>query len=325
MKSLTLFLVLRPAPALAAPVAIAAAVLIGSPSFPQDAQAAGPNPPSILLHHPADVLPVRMALESAHRKLGKASCQQILDDFRDAEGLTLRANLDSLGLGPGEYLALIVYRDGVDLQSGRCRSAGAAAVTHPGDRVVYLCGENFRAQSPGTRANTLIHEMLHSLGLKENPRAPTRSTGRCGNAVGPELAGGAGTARGRSFADVTTATGTGHRQKGHGVAFADLDGDGNQGVYANIGGFVPGDAYQKVVFHNRAIPGTTGSACASSESRATGRRSPDPRGRGRARRIKSVEVYWPASRTRQFFTDVPLDRVIEIRELEKTLSATPRN
>jgi hypothetical protein len=125
-----------------------------------------------------------MALESAHHKLDKASCQQILDDFRDAAGHTLRANLDSVGLGPGEYLALIVYRDGVDLQSGRCRSAGAAAVTHPGDRVVYLCGENFRAQSPGTRANTLIHEMLHSLGLGENPPTSAMINGqvrqRCG-------------------------------------------------------------------------------------------------------------------------------------------------
>jgi hypothetical protein len=40
-------------------------------------------------------------------------------------------------------------------------------------------------------------------------------------------------------------------------------------------------------------------------------------GLGRARRIKSVEIFWPASRTRQVFTDVPLDRVIEIRELDK--------
>ena len=51
------------------------------------------------------------------------------------------------------------------------------------------------------------------------------------------------------------ATGTGHLQKGHGVAFADLHADGNQDVYANIGGFVPGDAYQKVVFRNPGHPG----------------------------------------------------------------------
>ena len=56
-----------------------------------------------------------------------------------------------------------------DLESGRCESRGAAAVTRPKDRVVYVCGANFRAQTPGIRANTLIHEMLHTLGLRENP------------------------------------------------------------------------------------------------------------------------------------------------------------
>ena len=125
-----------------------------------------------------------MAVESARHKLVKVGCQQILDDFRDAFGHSLRDNLDALGLGPAEYLALIAYRDGDDLRSGRCGSSGAAAVTHPGDRVVYLCGDNFHAQSPGTRANTLIHEMLHSLGLGENPPSSDEINGqvrkRCG-------------------------------------------------------------------------------------------------------------------------------------------------
>jgi hypothetical protein len=164
---------------------LAAAVLSARMAqSPAEAQAAGPDPPSILLHHPADVLPVRMAVASALYKLGKPRCQQVLDDFKDAEGQSLRENLDSLGLGPTQYLALIVYRDGGDLRSGKCRSAGAAAVTHPGDRVVYICGANFRAQTPGIRANTLIHEMLHSLGLRENPPSSDEINGqvrkRCG-------------------------------------------------------------------------------------------------------------------------------------------------
>ncbi len=152
---------------------------------------------------------------------------------------------------------------------------------------------------------------------------------------------------GRSFADVTTATGTGHLQKGHGVAFADLDGDGAQDVYANIGGFVPGDAYQKVVFHNPGHPGShwiqLRLAGVKSNRPGIGARirvtivGEDGReelryrevssggsfgasplaqhiGLGRARRIESVEVSWPASGARQVFTDVPMDRVIEIRE-----------
>jgi hypothetical protein len=58
---------------------------------------------------------------------------------------------------------------------------------------------------------------------------------------------------GKSFADVTAATGTGHLQTGHGVAFGDLDNDGDQDVYANIGGFIPGDKYNKALFANPTV------------------------------------------------------------------------
>ena len=58
---------------------------------------------------------------------------------------------------------------------------------------------------------------------------------------------------GRRFRDATAASGTGHLQKGHGVAFGDVDGDGDDDLLANMGGFVPGDAYWKALFRN---PGT---------------------------------------------------------------------
>jgi hypothetical protein len=133
------------------------------------AKASGPGSPSVLLHHPAGVPLVRRALESARHKLGLPECQRLLDDFHGADGHSLRQNLEALGLGPSEYLAGMMYRDGGDLESGRCQSAGASAVTHPGDRTIYVCADNFRAQTPGIRANTVLHEMLHSLGLGENP------------------------------------------------------------------------------------------------------------------------------------------------------------
>jgi len=59
---------------------------------------------------------------------------------------------------------------------------------------------------------------------------------------------------GKRFADVTTAGGFGHLQKGHGIAFADLDDDGDQDVYANMGGAYPGDAFGDVLFENPGTP-----------------------------------------------------------------------
>ena len=46
---------------------------------------------------------------------------------------------------------------------------------------------------------------------------------------------------GTGFSDVTSAGGFGHLQKGHAIAFADLDHDGDQDVFEQIGGFQPGD------------------------------------------------------------------------------------
>jgi hypothetical protein len=55
---------------------------------------------------------------------------------------------------------------------------------------------------------------------------------------------------GKRFQDVTTSGGFGHVQKGHGIAFADFDIDGDQDIYAVMGGAVYGDIYQNVLFQN---------------------------------------------------------------------------
>lgn len=57
-------------------------------------------------------------------------------------------------------------------------------------------------------------------------------------------------AEGRYFQDVTTSGGFGHLQKGHGVAFADFDNDGDQDVFIKIGGAVTGDLGYCAVFLN---------------------------------------------------------------------------
>src|SRR5262245_5266890 len=132
----------------------------------------------VLMHHPGDAGLIAMALNGAYRKLARPACQQLLDDFHDAEGHTLRENLAPLGLTPDEYLFRLTYRDGLDLGSARCRKGGAAAVTHIGDRNVFVCAAPFAEQRPGIRENTLIHEMLHSLGLGENPPSSGEINGR---------------------------------------------------------------------------------------------------------------------------------------------------
>ena len=154
---------------------------------------------------------------------------------------------------------------------------------------------------------------------------------------------------GQYFVDVTGSTGTGHLQKGHGVAFTDLNNDGAQDVFANLGGAVFGDDYPDALFRN---PGASGNhflsvrlvgvksnrAAVGAKIRLTvagedGRDSLRYRevtsggsfgsssltqsiGLGRARRVKTLEIIWPASNTRQTFKDIPADQFIEITEFD---------
>lgn len=55
---------------------------------------------------------------------------------------------------------------------------------------------------------------------------------------------------GKTFQDVTYAGNFGHIQKGHGIGFSDLDNDGDQDIYAVMGGSVSGDIFQNALFEN---------------------------------------------------------------------------
>ncbi|MDR3715161.1 MAG: CRTAC1 family protein [Puia sp.] len=55
---------------------------------------------------------------------------------------------------------------------------------------------------------------------------------------------------GRFFADVTTSARVGNLQKGHGVAFADIDNDGDQDIFIETGGAYPGDAFYNSFYVN---------------------------------------------------------------------------
>ena len=151
---------------------------------------------------------------------------------------------------------------------------------------------------------------------------------------------------GRRFEDVTAATGTGHLQKGHGVAFADWDRDGDVDIFLEAGGAAPGDRAHNVLFQNpgyghhwltvklvgtrtnRAalgakirvdLPGPDGAVVSryrtiTAGSSFGGNPLACTVGLGRAKAIRALEVSWPTSGTRQTFRDVPIDRAIEITE-----------
>ena len=166
---------------------------------------------------------------------------------------------------------------------------------------------------------------------------------------------------GRRFDDVTEATGTGHLQKGHGVAFADLDRDGDQDIVLNAGGAVPGDRYDDAIFENPGTPGRhwvdlrligaqSNRAAIGAKIRVTvgsvagGRGAPTRLryrevssggsfgsnsyvqhvGLGTSTGIESIDIVWPASKTRQVFRNPPIDTLLEIQEGAEAPVVRPR-
>ena len=55
---------------------------------------------------------------------------------------------------------------------------------------------------------------------------------------------------GKTFSDVTRSARVGSLQKGHAVAFGDMDNDGDQDIYTDLGGAYPGDAFPSSFFLN---------------------------------------------------------------------------
>lgn len=152
---------------------------------------------------------------------------------------------------------------------------------------------------------------------------------------------------GKQFVDVTRAGGFGHLQKGHGVAFADFDHDGDQDVFAELGGAYGGDAFQNALFENpgfdrnwiklRLIGEQSNRSAIGAHVKLTiledGQRRSIHRwvnsgssfggnplrreiGVGAATEIESIEVHWPTTDHRQVFRDVAVNQLLEIREFE---------
>jgi len=150
---------------------------------------------------------------------------------------------------------------------------------------------------------------------------------------------------GRRFQDVTTSGGFGQLQKGHAVAFGDINNNGTQDVYAVIGGAVETDHYHNQLFANPGhgnnwlklkLEGVKTNRCAigarikvvvqtDEGERAIHRivgsggsfgASPMRQeiGVGQARRIKAVEIFWPVSGETQMLTGLEINRFYNVRE-----------
>ncbi|HEY5825758.1 MAG TPA: FG-GAP-like repeat-containing protein [Cyclobacteriaceae bacterium] len=151
---------------------------------------------------------------------------------------------------------------------------------------------------------------------------------------------------GKKFADVTTSARVGHLQKGHGVSFADMDNDGDQDIYIEMGGAYSGDSYQNSFFLNPGqnnnnwicikLEGTTTNKAAIGtrvrisfkengiirnvyrdvNSGGSFGSSPLRReiGIGQADNIEDIEIQWHGTNTIQRFKNIKPNRFIKITE-----------
>ena len=156
---------------------------------------------------------------------------------------------------------------------------------------------------------------------------------------------------GRRFRDVTWPAGVGHLQKGHGVAFGDVDRDGDVDLFAQMGGAFPGDGFGDALFQNPGfgnhwieleLIGTRSNRAALGarirvDTIEEGRRRSIHRhvssggsfgcnplrqmiGLGKASSIERIEVVWPTSGLTSTLDEVAMDRAYLLTEGEQTLA-----
>ncbi len=161
---------------------------------------------------------------------------------------------------------------------------------------------------------------------------------------------------GKYFAEITNASGLGHLQKGHGIAFGDLDNDGDQDIYTTLGGAVEGDNAHNALFANPNHGGhwitiklkgktvsrdaqnskiiiTTTSAAGpqkfyhvSGSGGSFGANSIQlEAGLGDANSIESIEIWWAGNpKKKSIYKNIAMDHFIELTEGDQKVNILNR-
>jgi hypothetical protein len=121
---------------------------------------------------------VEFAREGAMRRLRDPGCLRLLEEFRDADGSPLTAKLATFGVSADQYLAMIPFLDGTSRPL--CKGGQSQLLTARGVARIAVCQPFLQTVDRERVAAEVyvIHEMLHTLGLGENPPSSQEITQR---------------------------------------------------------------------------------------------------------------------------------------------------
>jgi hypothetical protein len=112
---------------------------------------------------------VEAARHGARARLRSAECRKLLVDFKDGAGRPLEERLAAFAVAPDEFLATLPLLDG----SSRplCQAHQSQLLTSAGVPRIFVCKPYLKSvyQERVMAEVYLIHELLHTLGLGENP------------------------------------------------------------------------------------------------------------------------------------------------------------
>jgi hypothetical protein len=144
------------------------AVALGGAAAPASAEPAVRS--QVRIEDPRHGIAVSDAIRGALGRLEDARCRAVFSDFEASSGRSLQQALEDRQETPQARLERVLFEDGSRRRG--CQAPSRAAFTVPGTLVVYVCGRAFSAAAERSRAfadAAIIHELLHTLGLGEDP------------------------------------------------------------------------------------------------------------------------------------------------------------